>query len=119
ISASSVLWRAGSLAAARRRDRSPGAAIPDCNARGTEPLQEWRYNLLCSQRRKLSIRLCVAFRFMLPVQPVGATPSDQLIRQWFPIENPTVRLDSIRPSQGGVPFESTLATDLSGLGVLL
>ena len=47
----------------------------------------------------------------LPAQTVEATPSNQLIRQWFPTENPTVWLDSIRPSQGGVPFESTLATD--------
>jgi hypothetical protein len=36
----------------------------------------------------------------LPVQPVGAIPSNQLVRQYFPIENPTVWLDSIRPSQG-------------------
>jgi hypothetical protein len=44
-------------------------------------------------------------RFPLPAQPVDATPSNQLIRRYFPIENPSVRLNSIRPGQSGVPFE--------------
>ena len=48
----------------------------------------------------------------LPAQPVDATPSNELIRQYFPLENRSVRLYSIRPSQGGVPFESTLANEL-------
>jgi hypothetical protein len=34
-----------------------------------------------------------------------------VIRQYVPLENRSVRLYSIRPSQGGVPFESTLAND--------
>src|SRR6266850_8109987 len=50
-------------------------------------------------------------RFSVPAQPVDATPSNQLIRQYFPLENRSVRLYSIRPSQGGVSFESTLAND--------
>jgi hypothetical protein len=43
----------------------------------------------------------------MSAQPVDATPSNQLVRQPFPIENPTVRL-SIKPSQGGNPDESRL-----------
>jgi hypothetical protein len=50
-----------------------------------------------------------SFRLPVPAQPVDATPSSQLIRQYFPLENRSVRLYSIRPGQGGVPFESTLA----------
>jgi hypothetical protein len=29
-------------------------------------------------------------RLTLPAQPVDATPSNQLVRQYFPMENPTV-----------------------------
>ena len=46
---------------------------------------------------------------VVPAQPVDATPSNRLIRQSFPLENRSVRFYSIRPSQGGVPIESTLA----------
>jgi hypothetical protein len=41
-------------------------------------------------------------RLTLPAQPVDATPSKQLIGQWFPIENRSVRFVFIRPIQGSV-----------------
>jgi hypothetical protein len=50
---------------------------------------------------------------MVAAQPVDATPANQLTRQYFLIENPTVRLDSLKPSQGRVPFESALGIDFS------
>jgi hypothetical protein len=46
----------------------------------------------------------------VPAQPVDATPSNPLIRQYFPIENRSVKPYSITPSQDGVPFESALAS---------
>jgi len=54
----------------------------------------------------------------VPAQLVDATPSNQLIRQYFPLENRSVRLYSIRPSQDGIPFESALANDFQLLGPL-
>src|SRR6266853_3524474 len=36
-------------------------------------------------------------RLTMPVQPVDATPSNQLIRQYFLLENRSARLCSIRP----------------------
>jgi hypothetical protein len=39
-------------------------------------------------------------RLTLPAQPVDATPSKQLIGQWFPIENRSVRFVFIRPIPG-------------------
>src|ERR1700692_1750292 len=47
-------------------------------------------------------------RLVVPAQWFDATPSNQLIRQYFRLENRSVRLYSIRPRQGGVSFESTL-----------
>src|SRR5713226_6072706 len=55
----------------------------------------------------------VDVRLLVPAQPVDATPSNQLIRQYFPLENQSIRLYSIRTRQGSVPFESTLANDFS------
>jgi hypothetical protein len=42
-------------------------------------------------------------------QPVDATPIKAADPTILPLENRSVRLYSIRPSQGGVPFESTFA----------
>jgi hypothetical protein len=53
----------------------------------------------------------VKARLTLPAQWVDATPSNQLIRQYFRLENRSVRLYPIRTRQGGVSFESTLAND--------
>jgi hypothetical protein len=50
-------------------------------------------------------------RLVMPAELVDATPSNQLIQQYFPLENRSVRLYSIRLSQGVVPFESALAND--------
>jgi hypothetical protein len=39
-------------------------------------------------------------RLVVRAQPVDATPSNQLIRQYFPIENRSVRLYSISTREG-------------------
>jgi len=51
-------------------------------------------------------------RLALRAQPVDATPSNQLFRQYFPLQNRSVRLYSIRTIQGSISFESTLASEL-------
>jgi hypothetical protein len=52
-------------------------------------------------------------RLTLRAKPVNATPPNQLVRQHLPVEVSTVRLNSIKPIQGGVPFESMLARILA------
>jgi len=52
-------------------------------------------------------------RLVVPAQPVDATPSNQLMRQYFSLENRSVRLHSITPSQDGLTLESAFATTLS------
>jgi hypothetical protein len=56
----------------------------------------------------------VTTRFSVQLESNGVKScegSSQLIRQHFPEENRFVRLYSIRPGQGGVPFESALANE--------
>jgi hypothetical protein len=57
-------------------------------------------------------------RLRLRAQPVDATPSNELTPQYFPLESRSIRLQSIRPSQSGVPFESTLVNDFWLLSLL-
>jgi hypothetical protein len=48
----------------------------------------------------------------VPAQPVDATPSNALIRQWFPGRSDLFGSTQSDPSQDDVPFESTLANEL-------
>ena len=50
---------------------------------------------------------------MLPAQPVDATPSNALIRQCFPGRSDLFGCTWSRPSQGSVPADLTLASDLT------
>src|SRR5882724_9780760 len=52
--------------------------------------------LLLRGGRSKAPRVWAAFRKQVPAQRVDATPSNQLIRQYFPIENRSVRLHSIK-----------------------
>src|SRR5229473_3586795 len=49
----------------------------------------------------------------MPAQPVGATPSNALIRQCFPGRSDLFGCTRSKPSQGSVPADLTLATDLA------
>src|SRR6266851_5605734 len=44
---------------------------------------------------------------MLPAQPVDATPSNQLIRQYFPWRTDLFGCTRSKPSQGSVPTDLT------------
>src|SRR5713226_1775465 len=44
---------------------------------------------------------------MLPAQPVDATPSNQLIRQYFPWRTDLFGCTRSKPSQGSVPADLT------------
>src|SRR3981189_2594238 len=50
---------------------------------------------------------------MLPAQPVDATPSNALIRQCFPGRSDLFGCPRSKPSQGSVPADLTLASDLA------
>src|SRR5258705_8990070 len=52
-------------------------------------------------------------RFALPAQPVDATPSNALIRQCFPGRSDLFGCPRSKPSQGSVPADLTLASDLA------
>src|SRR5713226_8763926 len=58
-------------------------------------------------------------RLALRAQPVDVTPSNQLFRQYFPLQNRSVRLYSIRTIQGSISFESTLANEILPCMVLI
>src|SRR6266481_3739649 len=47
------------------------------------------------------------FRFPVPAQPVDATPSNQLIRQYFPWRTDLFGCTRSKPSQGSVPADLT------------
>jgi hypothetical protein len=51
-------------------------------------------------------------RITLPVQTVDATPSNQLIRQYFPKRIVLCGKTQSEPKQGSVLFESTLANEI-------
>jgi hypothetical protein len=51
-------------------------------------------------------------RLQLPVQTVDATPSNQLIRQYFPKRIILCGKTQSEPKQGSVLFESTLANEI-------
>src|SRR6266404_1763260 len=53
------------------------------------------------------------FRIYLPAQPVDATPSNALIRQCFPGRSDLFGCPRSKPSQGSVPADLTLASDLA------
>src|SRR5207244_10001895 len=50
---------------------------------------------------------------MLPAQRVDATPSNALIRQYFPGRSDLFDRPRSKPSQGSVPADLTLASDLA------
>src|SRR6266481_5164964 len=50
---------------------------------------------------------------MMPAQPVDATPSNALIRQCFPGRSDLFGCPRSKPSQGSVPADLTLASDLA------
>src|SRR5882724_12318421 len=50
---------------------------------------------------------CGYFRVALPAQPVDATPSNQLIRQYFPWRTDLFGCTRSKPSQGSVPTDLT------------
>src|SRR5882672_7215023 len=52
-------------------------------------------------------------RLVLPAQPVDATPSNALIRQCFPGRSDLFGCPRSKPSQGSVPADLTLASDLA------
>src|SRR5260370_9591970 len=52
-------------------------------------------------------------RFAVPAQPVDATPSNALIRQYFPGRSDLFGRPRSKPSQGSVPADLTLASDLA------
>src|SRR6266446_3399470 len=52
-------------------------------------------------------------RLTLPAQPVDATPSNALIRQCFPGRSDLFGCPRSKPSQGSVPADLTLASDLA------
>src|SRR5713226_1210050 len=52
-------------------------------------------------------------RLTLPAQPVDATPSNALIRQCFPGRSDLFGCARSKPSQGSVPADLTLASDLA------
>jgi hypothetical protein len=54
-----------------------------------------------------------SFRLALPAQPVDATPSNALIRQYFPRRSDLFGCPRSKPSQGSVPADLTLAIDLA------
>ena len=49
----------------------------------------------------------------MPAQPVDATLAKQLIRQYFPSRIYLYGSTQSEPKQGSVPFESTLANEIS------
>src|SRR6266850_1864443 len=49
----------------------------------------------------------------MPAQPVDATPSNALIRQCFPGRSDLFGCPRSKPSQGSVPADLTLASDLA------
>jgi hypothetical protein len=51
-------------------------------------------------------------RVVVPVQTVDATPSNQLIRQYFPRTIVLCGKTQSEPKQGSVLFESTLANEI-------
>jgi hypothetical protein len=53
------------------------------------------------------------YRLGLPAQPVDATPSNALIRQCFPGRSDLLGCTRSKPSQGGVPADLTLESDLA------
>jgi hypothetical protein len=91
----------------RNEEYTRGSDVPRGMRVGALPLK--RGKVLDRLWKSLSVPHISGKR--LPVQRVDATPFNQLIRQYFPLENRSVRLYSIRPSQGGVPFASTLVND--------
>jgi hypothetical protein len=52
-------------------------------------------------------------REQVPAQPVDATPSNSLIRQCFPGRSDLFGCTRSKPSQGSVPADLTLASDLA------
>ena len=55
----------------------------------------------------LTFPLIGLFRLRLPAQPVDATPSNQLIRQYFPWRTDLFGCTRSKPSQGSVPTDLT------------
>jgi hypothetical protein len=52
-------------------------------------------------------------RFVVPAQTVDATPFNALIRQCFPRRSELFVCTLSKPSQGSLPTELTLASDLA------
>src|SRR5712692_6027022 len=76
----------------------------------------WRLGLSAGQKVGLARnshepsmldRVAGSFRLMLPAQPVDATPSNQLIRQYFPWRTDLFGCTRSKPSQGSVPADLT------------
>ena len=66
-----------------------------------------------SGNRESPLPLKAFFRFALPAQPVDATPSNALIRQSFSGRSDRFGCARSNPSQGSVPADLTLASDLA------
>jgi len=86
---------------------------------GPRHIREYQAELF--EKRKLSagsvaVRLA-ALRFFYcktcPAQPVGATPSNQLIRRYFPRRTDLSGCARSKPSQGSVPADLTQRASLA------
>src|ERR1700732_2063397 len=103
------------IAKIRVKDNSRAVFIctpkKDCDSRPRFIMTHERFVIVvCSEKGLCQSRLVplpvATARLVVPAQPVDATPFNQFIRQYFPLANRPVWRYSIRPSQGGVPFES-------------
>jgi hypothetical protein len=76
---------------------------------------QWRtFSLLETTQRCMTNRCFWALvRQSVPAQPVDATPSNALIRQCFPGRSDLFGCPRSKPSQGSVPTDLTLASDLA------
>jgi hypothetical protein len=81
-----------------------GRSLPSCRL-----LRTYRRTRLSRQTAHVE----ASVRFGLPAQPVDATPSNALIRQCFPRRSDLFGCTRSKPSQGSVPADLTLASDLS------
>jgi len=66
---------------------------------------EW--TVKCAQKEIDRADVVRDVRLGVPAQPVDATPSNQLVRQYFPLKNRSVWLTRPKPSQGNVPADLT------------
>src|SRR5258708_15604695 len=67
----------------------------------------------CAQKRFDRADIVRDVRFALPAQMVDATPSNALIRQYFPGRSDLFGCPRSKPSQGSVPADLTLTNDLA------